>query len=91
MALQELHERPRRLREPCAAPGLRGLRITVAGILAVDRGPIRAMRNPNEPCLADLWHEMEAPPGQGVGAGSEIGTNPGPEPAAQHDPAPLLF
>jgi hypothetical protein len=45
-------------------------------------------RGPHEPSLADLWHEVGRPPVHGGAHGSEIGTNPGTEPAAQHDPAP---
>ena len=44
------------------------------------RAPARLASRPapNEPCLADVWHEVGRPPrARGGRAGSEIGTNPG--------------
>ena len=56
------------------------------------RATVAPRARPNEPCLVRMWHEVGLPPrARGGRAGSEIGTNPGTEPVAQHDPAPLFF
>ncbi len=70
----------------------------VAGASAAPLAPARQRarrirsRDRTNPVLRECGMEVGRPPrARGGRAGSEIGTNPGTEPVAQHDPAPAVL